>query len=69
VVSVAAILLATAERAGAGLIVMGGRMRQVAFSGVTNHVMQNAALAVLMTHLNRAAASRNSRAVRLRDER
>jgi hypothetical protein len=54
-VSVAAILLATAERTGAGLIVMGaythGRMQQIAFGGVTNHVMQNTVLPVLMAHL------------------
>jgi hypothetical protein len=54
-VSVAAILLATAERTGAGLIFMGaythGRMQQIAFGGVTNHVMQNTVLPVLMAHL------------------
>jgi nucleotide-binding universal stress UspA family protein len=53
-VSVGADLLSTAERAGAGLIAMGaythGRMRQIVFGGVTSHVMQNAALPVLMAH-------------------
>jgi nucleotide-binding universal stress UspA family protein len=51
---VGAVLLATAESTGAGLIVMGaythGRIRQIVFAGVTNHVMQNAALPVLMAH-------------------
>ena len=52
--SVGADLLSTAESTGAGLIVMGaythGRMRQVIFGGVTSHVVQNAALPVLMAH-------------------
>lgn len=52
--SIGADLLATAERTGAGLIVMGaythGRMRQVVFGGVTSHVIQNVALPVLMAH-------------------
>jgi nucleotide-binding universal stress UspA family protein len=43
-----------AESTGAGLIVMGaythGRIRPIVFGGVTNHVMQNAALPVLMAH-------------------
>jgi nucleotide-binding universal stress UspA family protein len=52
--SVGADLLSTAARTGAGLIVMGaythGRMRQIIFGGVTSHVVQNAALPVLMAH-------------------
>jgi nucleotide-binding universal stress UspA family protein len=52
--SVGADLLSTAERTGAGLIVMGaythGRMRQIVFDGVTSHIVQNAGLPVLMAH-------------------
>jgi nucleotide-binding universal stress UspA family protein len=52
--SVGADLLATAERTGTGLIVMGaythGRIRQAVFGGVTSHIVQNAALPVLMAH-------------------
>jgi nucleotide-binding universal stress UspA family protein len=52
--SVGADLLSTAERTGAGLIVMGaythGRMRQIVFGGVTSHIVQNAGLPVLMAH-------------------
>jgi nucleotide-binding universal stress UspA family protein len=53
-VSVGADLLSAAARAGAGLIVMGaythGRMRQIVFGGVTSHIVQNAALPVLLAH-------------------
>ena len=52
--SVGADLLATADGTAAGLIVMGaythGRMRQIVFGGVTSHVVQNAAVPVLMAH-------------------
>lgn len=52
--SVGADLLSTAARTGTGLIVMGaythGRMRQIVFGGVTSHIVQNAALPVLMAH-------------------
>jgi nucleotide-binding universal stress UspA family protein len=52
--SVGADLLSTAQKTGAGLIVMGaythGRIRQVVFGGVTSHVVQNADLPVMMAH-------------------
>lgn len=47
-------LLAAAKRVGAGLLVMGaythGRLRQMLFGGVTDHVLRNADLPVLFAH-------------------
>jgi nucleotide-binding universal stress UspA family protein len=47
-------LLGTASEIGAGLLVMGGyghsRLREFVFGGVTEHVIRDAALAVLMAH-------------------
>lgn len=52
--SVGADLLALADATGVGLIIMGGythgRVRQIIFGGVTNHVLHHAALPVLMAH-------------------
>jgi nucleotide-binding universal stress UspA family protein len=51
---VGALLLATAEAAGADLLVLGGyghsRLREMILGGVTRHVLYNAALPVLLAH-------------------
>ena len=52
--STAETLLASASEIGAGLLVMGGyghsRLREMVFGGVTEHVLQAAAVPVLMAH-------------------